>query len=184
LKDLKDYGIPIVIVFVTFLGILLAPGSILLHPTYEIEYEALHNGTIETFTITNTGWIQAKNVKINLHPGDISYLQYEDCPEGDFGENWDSPRDTKMEFDRMSSNLSCTFMVIHIPEDPDASNLRLTEKMTITSDDSAAFVWTVEEKSIKNVSGFQELSSVIFFGGILTLIAYMLLTRLARRYQK
>ncbi len=88
----------------TFLGFLIAPGSFLIHPTYEVGFESKESGHIKVFTVTNTGWIQAKNVEIHLNPGIVDGIQTIDCPEGESPPGFDLQNIPKLKLKRMRSD--------------------------------------------------------------------------------
>jgi len=171
LSSVKDLIIPIGIGVLTFLGLFFAPGSFLIHPTFEIEFEK--KGTLEFITVTNTGWIQAKNVMIHLKPGIVTQVQLEDCPEGVLAKDWEFSSSAKIELVRMSPNLECFFLTfIDIPA--------YTERITVTADDSPAYAWEFEEQTTQPLSVLiQSLSTVAItiIAIIISTIVYRVSTR-------
>jgi hypothetical protein len=120
--------IPIVVAVLAAIGMLLLSGSFLIHPSFDIQYEKLGEH-IESITVTNNGWIQAKNIKIYVSPRPTS-LQFSDCPE--YSEPGKDPS-LPLILERMSQNVPCTLETVRVENQ--------TEKITVTADDSPASVW-------------------------------------------
>lgn len=171
----KDIGILISISVLTFLGLLFAPGSFLIHPTFEIEFEK--KGGVEFITVTNTGLVQAKNVMIHLKPGILTGNQIEDCPEGVIAKDWENGPSAKIELSRMSPNLDCFFLTIIV-------NASHTERITVTADDSPAYIWKFDEKTTESVSSFADFTvtlGAIFVSLIVGLAVWMIIHTLIRK---
>src|SRR6185437_8807119 len=103
-KVLKDIVLPILIgVLVAFVGALFIPGNFLIHPTFDITPpQSQTSGSQYTTTITNTGLIQGKNVRIGMsYVGNLE-LMNSDCPEGFTVANKTSTQ-LLLQLDRMST---------------------------------------------------------------------------------
>ena len=169
---LRDILVPIGIGVLAFIGIFFYPGSIFIHPTFDVKVDDY--GQI---TITNTGLIQAKEVRVQLTPSDLSGLTYVSCPELTniskinytnisnaitHGEGPGFTFEPALEFSRMSSNLPCEIK-------PYFSSAGGLTKVTVTADNSPAFVWT--KQSNQTISLFDFVQQVQTFSIILTIAA-------------
>jgi hypothetical protein len=158
-RDLIGIIVPICGGVLGFIGIFFYPGSFFIHPTFDVKVDDSGN-----ITITNTGWIQAKDVKVQLSPTDLLGLTYTSCPEltNILKTNYtnivnaltkdDSTKftyESALEFDRMSSNLPC--------EIKPANNEGILTKVTVTADNSPAFVWTKESNQTKNLTDTNQI---------------------------
>ena len=81
---LTTAGIPIGLGILAFLGLLIAPGSFLVHPEFEVEVSGLVSDEppVKMITVSNTGWVQAKNVIVSIHGNWIVDAADTSCPEG------------------------------------------------------------------------------------------------------
>lgn len=169
-KDLKGIVVPLGVGFIAFIGIFFYPGSFFIHPTFDVKVD--HLGKI---TITNTGWVQAKNVWVQLLPSDLTGLSDVSCPEltsisktnyTDIVNAIKGSKEEKFTFesalvlDRMSSNLSCEFK-------PFNNEGELT-KVTVTADNSPPYVWDNTSNQTKSLI---DINQEIFYLTVIVAIA-------------
>ena len=158
MNKIQDYVIPVVLAVLAFVGILIMPGSFLVHPDFEILVDD------SMVTIKNKGWVQAKNVNINIQT-DLSFLYDElqnqekpieiphNCPE-DFDVKDLNIYGLQVNMKRVSVDLEC---VLVVPVD------KITiDKVVVTSDDSPPSIWKNEtSKSEQLTSHITELYYLI-----------------------
>jgi len=180
LSHLRDIGIPVAIGILTFIGLLLAPGSFLIHPVFEIEVtnpsRAEYPSAFNEIKITNTGWVQAKNVRINIVPTTTGYTHVT-CPEYSRSEILlEIVR--YFELDRMSVNLPC-HMIAHRSDSID------TVQITVTADDSPAYIWKLKEQTTESLSSevyeFLTISIPLLIGITASIIAFWVNRRMLKR---
>jgi len=142
LSHTKEIGIPLLVGGLTLFGFLLAPGSFLIHPTFEIIVMSDSHPQVNDIIIVNTGWVQAKNVNIHLRPPPAT-IETTECPEyTELSVRHFSTQSISLE--RMSQNLPCAIIYV-------SANSNLTQ-VTVTADDSPAFVWEKEKRTTEKIS--------------------------------
>ena len=130
----------------------------MLYPVFEITPDEtmseVLNHKLDLLTIKNTGWIQAKDVEI-----DISAVFAESkivktiCLEGDIirSINWEQTHEVKL--DRLSINLECTIGLIQ------NSNSTFYD-VVVTADNAPAQKWFGETQTTKTLSNPQDWISI------------------------
>lgn len=158
---------------------LLAPGSFIIHPVFEIETEdfkfSSDNKTkTQIIEITNTGWVQAKNVLINIDstsPIEISKLN---CNERIIVEI-KNKFEVELELERLSVNLPCDIW-IKIPP-----NELLVSNIVITASDSPAYLWTLDKRTTETASDEVDRYVIMFIVPVIFGLVVGTLVELARR---
>lgn len=152
-KILKDIVLPIAVgILVAFVGSLFIPGNFLIHPVFEIKSPEAQTASSSQYvvTVTNTGLIQGKNVRIGVsYSGNLELIKNE-CPEGLNDVNKTSTQ-LLLQLDRMSTQLPCSFTV-------DLSKQTQLKSIVVTADNSPAYqIKSDENKSspiVDNISWF------------------------------
>jgi len=169
---------PIVVGLLTiggsFLIAIFTPGSFLLYPVFEIETdefqpsENLPEG-LHLITIKNIGWIQAKNVEIDISAilADSKIIKSL-CSEGDIipSEDWRKSHEIKIK--RLSVNLECKIGLIQ------NSNYTFYD-VVVTAEDAPAYKWFGKTQTVKSLSDPRDLmlmalSIIGVMSGIITLL--------------
>ncbi len=146
----------------SFVVAMFTPDSFLVHPVFEINPDKTISSE-DTITIKNTGWVQAKNVEIDI----ITFFSKSKivsfyCPEGNMPieSNWMQTHEIKM--DRLSVNVDCSIILIQ-------NSTQSFYDIVVTADNSPAYKWFGETKTTRSLSN--PLNSISIAIGILGIMA-------------
>lgn len=157
-KFVKDYVLPLAIAVIgVVLTLSLSPNGWLIHPAFDVDLDRDTN--IDKINISNTGWIQGKNVKISI-PLDTNSLASYDCPEGELS---DSKARLEFNLKRMSTNLNCQISI---------KSVYHVSKVIVTADDTPAHIWTQSENKTTVTSLISDYGRNLTVGMIMLIIIF------------
>ena len=106
---------------------LVSPDNLLMNPNFQLEIE--HKDLLDKVYVINTGWAQAKNVRITILGNDNLVIKETNCLEGFTILPSNDTKKITLQLERMSSNLECS--IYFTP-----SSLVLSQ-VIVTADDSS-----------------------------------------------
>ncbi len=163
---------PAIVAIITVLGSILVatltPGSFLIHPTFTITQSDSfkdNNTNYYAFKIINNGWLQAKNVQINIDSIDKFNIDSDDnlhmrrlvCPESNFNSDNQWKSFGKITLDRLSVNVDCNIVLAS------KNNTQLFD-IVVTADNTPTSEWfgqTSETKVLSNNNAYLTLIMII-----------------------
>jgi len=172
----REFRLAIIVAGITFGGsfivILFSPGSFLLHPVFEIDpdffdFPSDEKKITQIIEIKNTGWVQAKNVRISVDATSKIELDRVNCSEK-FVQPQEGILENNFEFEmeRMSVNLPCDFW-FKMPKQE-----FFVSTILITAENSPAYQWTLDNRKTEPLSStfvdFLKIASIIsiVFAGV------------------
>lgn len=163
---------PAIVAIITVLGSILVatltPGSFLIHPTFIITQSDSfkdNNTNYYAFKIINNGWLQAKNVQINIDSIDKFSIDSNDnlhmlrltCPESNFNSDNQWKSFGKITLDRLSVNVDCNIVLAS------KNNTQIFD-IVVTADNAPTSEWfgqTSETKILSNNNAYLTLIVII-----------------------
>lgn len=167
---IKDYVIPIVVGGFALIAVLITPSSFLIHPNFQINVTQEDN-QMKKIEVINDGWIQGKNVRMNIISDAQLNVTQIDCPEG-VKQQYDNKNNVlNFEMERMSAQLPCDITVR--PTNNEIS------KVIVTALDSPASQWKQETPVAVSLSYSTEYIKLAY-GLILSIVVYAVVRRFIR----
>ena len=168
-KDVRDIVISLSVAVIAFIGILLAPGSFLIHPSFDNISISQSSELQKVITITNNGWVQAKDVRININSNGVLNLTNNDCPEGFDVIDKKNHSQLLVHLDRMSTNLPCDLTV-------DLGKGTQLGTVVVTADNSPAYQRQQDQNITEQLFIYtQNMVTVITIVAVLAVITRIIL---------
>ncbi len=195
-----------IVPIITIMGVVLfsTEEGIMITPKFEVEFEkslekitfpgfeitysktGQDSNTLETVTIKNTGWRQAKDVNIFLVLSSKTKLIDFTCPEGKIESNVEptvtfavNVTQTKLKMEKFSVNVDCVITVQNVDYAiKPGSDSHLFKSVVVTADNAPGYQWT-EETGILDT--FSALDSVMILIGVIMAIAGGIITIIVRK---